>query len=232
MKKTPREKPDFAKLADEFEQLLDSDPAEEAVHQFINNPLLLGNLRRVDGPRIDGVLSKFPLTPDRIPDFIGLSLSLRRSQFPSRLHLMELKRPTSQLYVQHGRMSKDLNDAWMESVESIRLLGMNYPDVLRRLVKEISSSELDDFDKWEAEAKELGRERDRDEHRLYDHAPPYCSCLIIVGRRSSLDSEALFRTRQLSASTGHTINVATYDYFLDRLRSAAERSFFSSGFFW
>jgi hypothetical protein len=129
-------------------------------------------------------------------------------------------------------MSKDLNDAWMESVETMRLLGVNYPGILRRLVNAVAISGLTNYGRWQSETKELLLEPCPNENILYDHTPPYCSCTIIIGRRSMLDSEALFRTARLSASTGHTINVATYDYFLEKLYGAAEGSLFSSGLFW
>lgn len=196
-------------LADEFESLLDSEPDKETIHTFMNeNTLLFGTPQRhaSSGWSLEGLESKFPLTPDRIPDFMIYYLrrdSMKEQYISSWLHFIELKRPSARLYVAHNRMSKDLNDAWMESKESLRLFTSNCRDVLRRLLKTTT-------EQYATIANTNGIEM------------PRARCTILVGRRSSLDAESLARTRHLSEAN---IKVFSYDYVLDQLRIAAENGF-------
>jgi hypothetical protein len=210
--------------AQELRQLLDNNPVEEAVHEFFRDTVFRigqGN-RRFSGSSIVGVVSKFPVTPDRIPDFTSAFLNTTESQSASRLSFVELKKPASPLYAGHGRMSKDLNDAWMECVETIRLLADNFRDFLRRLVKALDETRLHEFDAGYAELSETEcGETAYLRHFLRDSRMPWCNSVIVIGRRAALDAEGLLRTRELSASTGRAIRVITYDAVLDWLSEAA-----------
>lgn len=195
-------------MADRLERLLDSEPTEEAVHQFLKAILIGPVLSR---GRVQGFLSKFPISPDRVPDFSYLNLYLFLSQVgPGAVTFIELKRPSARLYTDHARMSKDLNDAWMECLETSRLIGQNYPDVLRRVVKSATNAEVSDYvpicyqgGSWINENSGL---------------MPRCRSVIVIGRRSYLDSEAILRTIQLGASTNSAIRVVTYDSVIENLR--------------
>lgn len=207
-----------SKAAQELRRLLDANPSEEDIHQFLGQQVFRighGN-PRFRGALISGVLSKFPIAPDRIPDFTAVVLNPGSFQSPSRLTFIELKKADSALYASHGRMSKDLNDAWMECIESARLMAANFRDCLRRIVKQFQ----------EEYPPALGEEFDED--------VPHCNSVVVIGRRSSLDAEGLRRTKELSASTGHGIRVITYDTVLDWLAEADDNawSFFVRGWYW
>lgn len=196
---------EILKLADVFQALLEADPPEEEIHRFIDDHcIILGAPRRESygDLHLQGVESKFPVAPDRIPDFTVFELQPKSMQYThSDMKFIELKRPSAKLYAEHGRMSKDLNDAWMESQESLRLFQSNYADVIRRLIKNAKNEKPTRFTADNVE-------------------PPRPTCSIVIGRRSALDSEALARTRNLS---NRDIRIVTYDYILDELRISAER---------
>jgi hypothetical protein len=207
------------KAAQELKQLLNRCPPEEEIHQFFaENILKIGHGNpRLSERFIAGAISKFPITPDRIADFASAVLKCGHSQTPSRLTFIELKKADSVLFTGHSRMSKDLNDAWMECVESSRLMADNFRDCLRRIVKTLKKDRLDEF------------------NRSIDEDMPFCNSVIVIGRRSSLDSDGLRRTKELSASTGYGIRVITYDTVLDWIAEADEDSswsFFDRGWYW
>jgi hypothetical protein len=206
------------KVAQELKQLLDCSPPEEEIHQFfIENILGIGHGNpRLSQRFIAGAISKFPITPDRIPDFVSVVLKCGRSQTPSWVTFIELKKADSALFTGHSRMSKDLNDAWMECVESSRLMADNFRDCLRRIVKTLEKNRLDEF------------------NRSIDMDMPFCNSVIVIGRRSFLDSDGLKRLRELSASTGHAIRVITYDTVLDWIAESNDDSswFLDRGWYW
>jgi hypothetical protein len=219
MSKTDGKRP--SKTAKELEELLQGDSSEENIHQFFKEKIFRighGN-PRFSEHCILGTVSKFAVTPDRIPDFTSAMLHVTLSQTASRVSFVELKKPSAPLYTNHGRMSKDLNDAWMECVETIRLLAENFRDFLRRLVKALDESRLRRFDSfYSALAKDKsGRGEEEYRHLLYESIMPWCNSIIVIGRRSTLDPEGLRRTIELSALTGGAIEVMTYDTVLNRL---------------
>jgi hypothetical protein len=204
-----------SQAARDLRQLLDADPTEEDVHQFFAEHVLKighGN-PRISDRFIAGAISKFAITPDRIPDFVSVLLNVRPSQRDSRVTFVELKKPNTPLYTSHSRMSKDLNDAWMECVESSRLMADNFRDCLRRIVKSLDQKRLAEFNSaYDASTEEGGKHT---EVQIYDERMPRCHSVIVIGRRSTLDAEGLMRTRELSASTCSAIQVITYDTVLD-----------------
>lgn len=206
------------KVAQEFRELLDSSPPEEDLHQFLGEHVFKigrGN-PHVGRGLLSGALSKFPIAPDRIPDFTVAVLNFGRLQTRSRLTFIELKKADSALYASHSRMSKDLNDAWMECVETSRLMAVNFRDCLRRIVKRLESESFSELE------------------RSIDEDMPSCNSVIVIGRRSSLAAEDIRRTRELSASTHGAIRVITYDTVLDWVSEAGEDpwSFFMRGWYW
>ena len=210
----------YESLAGEFERILDSDPDEEEVHQFfVRNPGLFGTPNFGGSEVISGALSKFPVSPDRIPDFSVFTLYLRYTQYESVVDLIELKRPSARLFVRRGRMSKDLNDAWAESQDSLRLLRGVYRDFLRRAVVQLQSSRVDVFDDWYGK-KPMDSPPSPGGMRLQDI--PELTCRIFIGRRSSLTDDDIARTKEITRITGGQIRVLTYDLFLDNLRDEAE----------
>lgn len=224
-----KEQTDRLEILQKLRSLLDSDPTEEQVHQLFTELSLIFWRR---GPLfnerfIQGILSKFPIAPDRIPDFTSVILNVRRSQMPSSVTFIELKRPSAKLYTDHGRMSKELNDAWMECVENARLMGLNFRDCLRRIVKTLDAKRLEQFEAFYASSANRENELDRE---FYSKEIPSCRSVIVIGRRSRLDSEGLLRTQELSASSGRTIQVVTYDTVIDALEE--EPIGFVSRFFW
>jgi hypothetical protein len=110
-------------------------------------------------------------------------------------------------------MAKNLNDAWMECIETSRLIAENYHDCLRRLAKMLGKAHLKEFDSMYGEI-----EKD------LEMSMPWCTSVIVIGRRSTLDAEGLLRTRELSASTGQAIRVITYDTVLDWVGEMSEDS--------
>ena len=78
-------------------------------------------------------LPKFPITADRIPDLTLIDIQEEHSNAADRIIFVELKKPSAKLYVGRGRISKDLNDAWAESLDSLRLVGIVYSDFVRRV---------------------------------------------------------------------------------------------------
>lgn len=201
---------DRFRAADEFELLLGKSPHEEDIHTFIvDHPFVLGHSSRyiVNERVAEGLLTKFPVAPDRVPDFVFLSVALTRTQHPNRIDVFELKRPDTQLFSSHNRLSKDLNDAWMEVVETQRLLGLNYSDFLRRAITMVLKN------------YENGNQHGRYLPNLTDSIMrPRCSFRILIGRRQSLSPEELMRISELGFSTNFSISIATYDSLLDDLR--------------
>jgi hypothetical protein len=200
------------RLADELEALLDRNPPEEEIHTFIAaHPGIFGHEQPSYASTrvIQGLLSKFPITPDRVPDFLSVAFMPGSMQFPSRIYAYELKRADCALFATHARLSKDLNDAWMEGVESLRLIGLNYSDFVRRAIKKIAATQN----------ATLG------DNRLTftsDHNRPRCGVRILIGRRASLAPEDVMRVRELAFTTNFSIVVATYDSLLDELRGKEE----------
>ncbi len=221
-----------SQTAQDLRLLLDRDPPEEEIHEFFSAHVLKighGNPRFSDR-FIAGAISKFPITPDRVPDFVSVVLNVKRSQRSSRVTFIELKKASSALYTSHGRMSKDLNDAWMECVETSRLMANNFRDCLRRIVKTLDQKRLDEFNSVYDTLPSRGNESTQ----YYDEHMPWCNSVIVIGRRSSLDSDGLMRTRELSASTARGIQVITYDTVLDWVAEAGEDgwSLFDRGWYW
>ena len=74
-------------IADELRGLLDGDPPEEVVHQFFADRIFrLGHGNPRGSERfVAGTVSKFPITPARIPDFCSVVLNVQTSQTPSRV---------------------------------------------------------------------------------------------------------------------------------------------------
>ena len=211
------------KIAKKFEDLLNNNPSEEDIQSFFNsNPCILGQPGGgwMGHKIVEGLLPKFPIAPDRIPDFTLLSLALERTQHPNRLSFVELKRPDTMLFSSHNRLSRDLNDAWMECVETQRIVGLNYQDVLRRIVKTISINLLKDFDKYYKYIKKL---------KNMHNDVPRCSSKIIIGRRGTLDADDMLRIRELGISTSWSIQVATYDSVLENFKETTKRR---SDYYW
>lgn len=212
-------------VAEELRSFLDGDPPEEIVHQFFADRVFRighGNLSASE-EFIAGTLSKFPVAPDRIPDFCCAGLHVKVSQSYSLVSFVELKRPNSPLYTGRRLMSKDLNDAWIECIETSRLITDNYRDFIRRLVKALDEQRLREFDKaYEIVKREGGKPENLHPYDVYDTFMPRFSSVIVIGRRASLDSEGLLRTRELSASTNHAIRVITYDGVLDWLQAGKD----------
>ena len=196
--------------ADNFEFLLRDNPTEEQIHSFIvGHPFVFGHRNRyhVTDHMAQGLLSKFPITVDRIPDFTSVSVYLKHDQRPNQICVWELKRPNVQLFSSHARMSKDLNDAWMEGVESLRLIAFNYLDFVRRAIKTVRANNNSTVPETELPS-----------YPLPDYYRPRCRVRIIIGRRSALSPEDLMRVRELAYTTNFSISIATYDSLLDDLR--------------
>ncbi len=228
-------------VAEELRGLLKGSPSEEIVHQFFADRVFRighGNPRARE-QLIAGTVSKFPITPDRIPDFCSAVLWVGPTQSPSRLSFVELKKPSSLLYAGQRRMSKDLNDAWVECVETSRLMADNFRDFLRRLVKALDESRLREFDKAYGmlESSDVRSEAE-ERYTRYDMFMPRINSVIVIGRRASLDSEGLLRTRELSASTSSAITVITYDTVLDWMSGTDDDEYrgawnmFMRGWYW
>jgi hypothetical protein len=230
-----------SKTAQELRHLLDADSSEETIHQFFKDSVFRIGLSnpRFSEQFIVGAVSKFPVSPDRIPDFTSAFLNIELSQRPSRISFVELKKPNAALYTGHARMSKDLNDAWMECVETSRLIADNFRDFLRRLVKALDETRFKEFDSVydKLSKKSLGID-EKERYFLHDSFTPWCNSVIVIGRRLTLDSEGLLRTRELSASTGRAIQVITYDTVLDWLSELDEDdarkpwNLFLRGWYW
>ncbi|MBN2396512.1 MAG: DUF4263 domain-containing protein [Candidatus Atribacteria bacterium] len=196
---------------------IDSDCSEEEVHQlFSENPIVFGlnEKLRYSNSLLEGMISKFPISPDRIPDFILINLGIELTQTPHSISIIELKRVNAKLFLDHNRMSKDLNDSWMECIESFRILGLNYQDFLRRLINKIT----DDFE-YKKYLEYLKRGVLDDTKRFNSYYPriPRIQSKIIIGRRKSLTNDDLLRIQELSASTNWAIGIETYDSIIDRL---------------
>jgi hypothetical protein len=111
-------------------------------------------------------------------------------------------------------------------MESVRLIGPTYADFLRRAVNALSPSIQGWVGKSYPEIVDSPREPRAWE---VDHMPqrwslnyssrPRVTSWIFIGRRSSLDREGLWRTRQLAEATGWAITVLTYDAMLEALRA-------------
>lgn len=212
------------KIAQELRELIDSSPSEETIHRFFEDKIFSigqGNPQFTER-FIMGTASKFPITPDRIPDFTIAMLNTQLTQRQNRITFIELKRPDSSLYTSHARMSKDLNDAWMECVETSRLMAENFRDCLRRLIKTLNKSCLKEFEANYKKLKKIPRHIKHGRDFFISKVMPWCNSVILIGRRSTLNSEELLRTQELSASTGQSIRVITYDAVLDWIAEAGE----------
>ncbi len=204
----------------DFLKLLDTNPTEEDIHQFVSERVFeIGEGNPHFSERfIAGTLSKFPVSPDRIPDFVSVLLNTECSQTPSRVTFIELKKPSALLFTSHSRMSKDLNDAWMECVEAARSMADGFRDCLRRIVESLDKERVEEFVRFAEK---------------YDDDMPWCNSVIVIGRRATLDAAGLRRTKELSASTGYGIQVMTYDTVLDWFAEGDETwSFFRRGWYW
>lgn len=240
MSETESKRP--SKIAQELRELLDADSSEETIHQFFKHRIFRighGN-PRFSKRLIVGAVSKFPVTPDRIPDFASACLNVELSQRPGRISFVELKKPSARLYTSHARMSKDLNDAWMECVETSRLIADNFRDCLRRLVMALDETHLEQFDSTYDALSKGARARGEELHpqMIFEPFMPRCNSIIVIGRRSTLDSEGILRTRELSASTATGIEVITYDTVLDWVSGLSEDdekeayNIFFRGWYW
>lgn len=204
-----------AEICKKLNKLLSKKPSEEEVHQFLNDhPYSLAcfnrSMRFSIYPDIcsrfrnnlSNVFSKFPITTDRIPDFTVANVFTQPSQVPNEITFIELKKPDAKLFLANGRMSQDLNDAWTECLESIRLTSLNYDDFTRRLsMKMISDSE-----------------HDRPKFRLpTGNDWPLVTCAVVIGRRDTLTNAEVSKVQMLGASTNRTIQVYTFDAILDYL---------------
>jgi hypothetical protein len=194
----------------EFGELVAADPSEEQVHQFLDahRPLLACLYSpftiRYEDYAFAGALSKFPVAPDRVPDFTLFCIQDEVSNMADEIIFLELKKPSARLYTGRGRMSRDLNDAWAECIGTIRVIGTAYEDFLRRLQKSV--------------AKTI-------RGSTFRHLP-FIKSIILIGRRSSLSPEEFNRIHEVSACTSQTIRIMTYDSLLqinqDRLRDIEE----------
>lgn len=200
-------------VAESLAELLSRDPSEEEVQKFFSlNHSIFG----LPGPIyrgikiVHGVLPKFHLTPERIPDYTLASFPLTRTQFPSGLSFIEIKKPSAPIFSQHNRLSRDLNDAWIECVDTLRLVGLNYLDTLRRITAKIDANLEKEAEAYFENMKGLD---------IRHFGMPRCKAVIVIGRRSSLDSEDLLRLQHLGLSTGWAISVLTYDSVLDSLQN-------------
>lgn len=132
---------ELIKVRSELKNLIESNPSEETIHNYLfSRPEIFGRKNKIFISKVivEGIISKFPITPDRIPDITIARLEIRRTQHPHFIKIVELKKPDSKVFVNHNRMSKDLNDAWMECIEASRLIGLNFQDYLRRIILNIS----------------------------------------------------------------------------------------------
>lgn len=197
-----------AKALEDLRVLVRDNASEEVVHQhLVANPSLLYNRREDDSEVVSGIISKFPVSPERIPDFSILGLPIGRTQYAGHLTFLELKRPDARLFVSKGRLSQDLNDAWMEAIECLRLVGTSYREVLHRLVARVAKDRLKEFEKQyvNTDISDLS-------YRM-----PYCTVEIVIGRRKGLDDDELLRVRELTATTNRTVRILTYDGFVEHV---------------
>ena len=194
----------FRRVKDTLSQLLDSNPPEEGVHQFLlENPTLFAphDYPQVSRVGINGYLSKFPLTPDRIPDFVLPHLACYGRRSGSRINVLELKQPTARLFTGRGQMSSELNDAFNESLDSLRVFRYTFPDILpclhHAIVENMSASQ---------------REQDTKSGKFAPSSdmyyPPGYKCFILIGRRKTLDPHDLHRMKRIFDETRGTIRIA------------------------
>jgi hypothetical protein len=106
-------------------------------------------------------------------------------------------------------------------------------------VKALDGKRIREFDRaYEMLEKADRRSDNQHAYILYDMLMPRCNSVIVIGRRSSLDPEGLLRTRELSASTGNSIRVITYDTVLDWTSEADDDEYrggwnmFMRGWYW
>lgn len=206
-------------LIERFSEILEESSNEEEVHQFVaqNEVILTERSSFYRNEAISGMISKFPITPDRIVDFFVFHYDLGLTQGPpNRMKIIELKQPKSKVLVQNSRMSKDLNDAWMECTEATRLLALNYKDVLRRSAKAVRQSVVIDE---EVPKRDYGRLSTKEGHLSL--AAPSLDCEIFIGRRGTLSGEQLDTLRALMNHGG--VSAYTYDHLIDRLKDLADR---------
>ncbi len=186
-------------IVNNFSRIIESDCSEEKIHQFLNtNRELLECLYSPFTIMYEdfanaGIISKFPITQDRIPDFTLYCIQKGYSNIRDEILFIELKKPSAQLYGTHGRMSKSLNDAWGECIASLHLIGINYQDFIRRIEKIIQ--------------KDIS-------NIIFRHFPIF-KCIILIGRRSQLTKEEIDRVHEISSTTSQTIRIMTYDSLLE-----------------
>jgi hypothetical protein len=206
----------FRRVRDALSHLLDSNPPEEVVHQFLlENPFLFSPHDNPQASRfgINGYVSKFPLSPDRIPDFVLPFLACCGRRNGSRINLLELKPPAARLLTWQGRMSSDLNDAFTESLDSLRVFRHAFPDILQRLHHSI----LENMSTAQRERDTQSREFVPSCNMYY---PPNYKCFVLIGRRRTLDTRDLHRIAHIYKETRGTIRIAPYDFLLDALDRA------------
>lgn len=215
------------RIATEFEQLLASPCDEETIHQFIyDHPIILGveNRVRTGYKFVEAAISKFPVSPDRIPDFAVANIPLEPMQCHNRISFIELKKADEQLFVQHGRMSRALNDAWIECADTKRIFAKSYRDFLRRLLKQVDGAQLEPLEHMFQLADLDPRDpRKPNAADSWNDWMPIDSHFVFIGRRSTLSAEDLDRVRELSRNS--SVEVFTYDFIIDQLREAADRRF-------
>lgn len=110
-------------------------------------------------------------------------------------------------------MSSDLNDAFNESLDSLRVFRYTFPDILPRLhhaiVENLSASQREQDTKSEKFVPSSGM-----------YYPPGYKCFILIGRRKTLDPHDLHRMIRIFDETRGTIRIVTYDFLLDALDRA------------
>jgi hypothetical protein len=204
----------------EFQKLLSNNPSEENVHQFLEKNTIilrffLSGFPITEG--IYGVFSKFPITIDRIPDFTLVEIPMPKlRQYPGQIVFIEIKRPDAKLFTKNGRLSKDLNDAFTECLDNIRLISYNYEDFLRRLVKRTGPIGAKTY-------KQIKKCINAYVDSVFLDFPQIFST-IVIGRRSTLTYDEIMKVRMMWASTGRAIMIFTYDALLDFLKSRTDEN--------
>jgi len=212
-------KDNFRRVKDKLSHLLDSNPPEEGVHQFLlENPSLFWphDYPKASQFGLNGYLSKFPLSPDRIPDFVLPHLACYGRRSGSRINVLELKQPAARLFTGQGRMSRDLNDAFDESLDSLRVFRHAFPDILQRLhhaiVENMSAAQRE----HDTKSGEFVPSSDM-------YYPPDYKCFVLIGRRRTLGPHDLHQMKRIFEKTRGTIHIATYDFLLDAVDRAISR---------
>ncbi len=131
---------DLEKVRNEFGTIIDSDCPEETVHSFLGSHGYLLDAFRSRWRAISdfsAVLSKFPITADRIPDFTLIDRHESCPDFDA-VTFVEIKRPNSRIFVDRGRLSRHLNDALIEAIDCFRLFEEVLDDYWRRVSKRLN----------------------------------------------------------------------------------------------